>query len=275
MNTSARKNRFSLRGSLKLKITLAITAIVAILLLSSVISVLEFRRMNNSVSELVDQNISSIDVTSSLSFQCENYNLEILSLLGSSDSLSVKVPFFDTERFLEQVDSLRGSFTSVSAQQAADSLCYSFAAYMLTSLEMEDVAKSSFIRSRDWFFNRLEPRFATLMADIDRLNEINFAQLQNNSASFDENLYRSLAPELVAVGSCILLCFLLLYFLITLYIKPLYRMLEELDSFRRYNRPYQYDFDGDDVLKSLNEAISDVAQSNSDLKKRLKALKER
>ncbi|MCF0174364.1 MAG: hypothetical protein HUJ95_03390, partial [Bacteroidales bacterium] len=125
---------------------------------------------------------------------------------------------------------------------------------------------------RDWFFNRLEPRFEKLRADISRLNEINYETLQDNSLNFDDNLYRSIAPELVAVGAGILLALLLLYFIITLYINPLNRMLEELDYNRRYSRPYNYDVNGDDVLDSLNKGITDLTQSNAELKRKVKSL---
>lgn len=272
MNETVKKKKFSFRRSLKLKMTCAIMSIVAILLVSSIISVVELRRMNNYVTDLIEQNLNSIAVTSELSQQCEEYNLRILAAIGDADSLKTSVPYFDTERFLARCDSLHDSSTSQEVRQATDSLCYSFAAYMLTSLEMEDVAKSSFIRSRDWFFNRLEPRFERLKADIARLNEINYDILQNNSLTFDDNLYRSIAPELVAIGAGILLAILLLYFVIKLYINPLERMLEELEFYRRNARPYKYDFQGDDVLDALNKGIADIAQSNDSLKRRLKAL---
>ena len=56
------------RLSLKMKMTLSLSAIAVVLLLSSIISVLEYRRMSNYVSSLIAGNIQNIHVTQRLRF---------------------------------------------------------------------------------------------------------------------------------------------------------------------------------------------------------------
>ena len=54
------------RLSLKMKLTLALCAIAVVLLMSSIISVLEFRRMSNYVSDMMADNVHNIQVTQEL-----------------------------------------------------------------------------------------------------------------------------------------------------------------------------------------------------------------
>ena len=66
------------RLSLKMKLTLSLSAIAIVLLISCIISVLEFRRMSNYVSEMSAGNIPNIHLTQQLVDAVDTYNLQLL-----------------------------------------------------------------------------------------------------------------------------------------------------------------------------------------------------
>lgn len=144
---------------------------------------------------------------------------------------------------------------------------------MLTSLELEQVVQADFIDTRAWYFGRLQPRYNRLRSDIDALSSAIYEDLRSNSMDFDSGLYRSMIPGIVAVGVGLLLVIMLLVFLISYYVNPIYRMLSGLDSYRAYDKKYNVTFDGDDQLGRMNEGISDLASENQTLRKRIAALK--
>lgn len=270
-----RKLRNSLREahlSLRTKLLLSFSSIAVVLLISSIISMMEYSRMSNYVSELIADDIYSINATQKISTLLDGYNLQVLTAIG--DSSVTRLPDFDQERFVASCDSLKASFSEAQLLPLADSVLYSYQAYMLTSLELEDVIKSSFIDSRSWYFGRLQPTFNHLRADIDELNEGIYADLQANSATFERGFYRSIIPGAVAVGVGIVLVLLLLLFIIIYYVNPIYKMLEELENYRNYNRKYNYTFDGDDQLSSLNGHISELCDENRQMRRKLKEIKE-
>ena len=154
--------------SLKTKLYLSLSAIGIVLLISSIISIMEYRRMSNYVSELVADNIRSINIAQKLSDAGSKYHLAVLAEIG--DEKSAKLPPFDEEAFLRRCDSLRSSLSAAVISPLADSVEYSFSAYLLTSLEMQNVISSRFIDTRDWYFNRLQPRFNRLASDIDAIS---------------------------------------------------------------------------------------------------------
>ena len=92
--------------SMRVKLSLGLGAIAAILLLSSVISVLEYRRMSNYVSDLIAADINSINKAQQLSAACEEYNLRILATIGVKDTLYV-LPSFESIAFLTEYNALR------------------------------------------------------------------------------------------------------------------------------------------------------------------------
>jgi len=257
--------------SLKLKITLSLSAIAVTLLVSCIISVMEYRRMSTYVSSLISDNVKSINFGQSLVEAADKYNLEILTVIGD-DSLN-NLPDFDGELFMAQSDSLRESLSSNSLMPLADSVVYSYSAYMLTSLELPKVLLSDFIDSRTWYFDRLQPRYNKLRLDIDALNKVIYNDLEKNSSNFDKGFYRSIIPGIVAVMVGLLLILMLLFFMLAYYVNPIYRMLSGLDNYRSYNKKYNLSFDGDDQLSELNEGITEITAENMQLRKRLSSLR--
>ena len=265
-----KNNAASRRLSMKLKLTLSLSAIAVILLVSGIISYIEYTRMSSYVSDLIADNINSINVAQRLSEVSNTYNLEILSVIGDDSAI---IPDFNQEEFMEHCDSLKKNLTSVSLLPLADSVVYSYAAYMLTTLELEDVLLSDFIDSRTWYFDRLQPKYNRLRSDIDALSAGMYNDLKKNSKTFERGYYRSLTPGIVAVGVGLLLVVMLLFFLLAYYVNPIYKMLDSLRNYREYNKKYTYSFEGDDQLSDLNDGIAELASENQQLKKRVSSLR--
>ena len=259
--------RNSFRLSLKAKTVLALSAIAVVLIVSGIISIVEYRRMSNYVSDMIAEDINSINVAQKLATVTDNYNLQILAVIGD-DSLN-SLPDFDQQGFVFYCDSLRSSFSGKNVLPLTDSVLYSYSAYMLTSLELEQV-----IQSRTWYFERLQPSFNRLSGDIDRLSQAMYDDLQANSEDFDRGFYRSIIPGIVAVSVGIILVLLLMFFIISYYVNPLKKMLDGLDDYRTMGRRYGCTFDGDDELAELNEGITELTEENRQYRRRIKLLKE-
>ena len=265
--TKAAKKLKSRKRSMRSKLSLSLLCIAAILVISCVISILEYTRMSDYVSELVAEDITGIDVARRLGDAAARYNLDLLTVIG--DESSASLPDYDAAFFKESCEELRSSLASERINSLADSVMYSYSAYMLTSRELENVIMSDFIDTRSWYYERLQPRFERLKSDIDALSGSIHDDLKANSATFERGFYRSTIPGIVAVGVAILLVFLLLFFLLVYYVNPLYRMLDALNGYRSADKTYSVKFDGDDQLAELNEGISEVANENLQLRSRL------
>lgn len=253
--------------SMRMKLTLSLLSIAVCLLVSSVISILEYDKMSNYVSNLIAENVQSINMAQHLSEVSNSYNLQVLSSIG--DSTFTSLPEMDQKSFMSHCDSLRKSLTEMNMQPLADSVVYSYSAYMLTSLELNDVMLSDFIDTREWYFDRLQPRFKRLSRDIDNLAEVMYDDLKKNSETFQRGFYRSIIPGAVAVGVGLLLIFMLLFFVLVYYVNPVYKMLSGLDAYRSANKKYTCTFDGDDQLSELNEGITELIEENQQLRKRI------
>ena len=260
------------RLSLRMKITLSMSAIAIVLLMSSIISILEYRRMSNYVSGMIADDIRNIHVAQRLVDAVDTYNLQVLAVIGD-DNLST-LPDFDRTGFLNHCDSLRAGFGEGKVIPMADSVLYAYSAYMLASMELEDVLQSNFIDTRDWYFTRLQPLFGRLRDYLDRLGGEMYAELQQNSESFDSGFYRSIIPGTVAVGVGILLVFLLMFFILVYYVNPIYKMNRSLGDFLKFRHRYTYTFDASDQLGDLNANVMELTEENRTLRRRISALRD-
>ena len=254
------------------KVLYSLGSLAAILLLSGVISIIEYRRMSDYVSELIAANIKSINLAQKLSDITEEYNHQMLSVVVQND-ISL-MPEFDLDYFMAQSDSLKNSFTSQNALPMVDSVEVSFDAFMKTSLKFDEVFLADNVDTGEWFFGTLQPRYNKFRSEMNILNEAIYNDLLSNSADFDAGFYRSIIPGVVSVGAGLLLIMLLLFFTLVNYVRPIYRMTEGINAYRTSGRTYNFVFDGDDQLAEINSGVTEIIEENLELKTRIKALRE-
>ena len=257
--------------SMRMKLTLSLSAIAVALLSSSVISILEYSRMSHYVSDLMADNIKSVGVAQKLSEVSSQYNLGLLAVIG--DESVTALPDFHQEEFMAHCDSLRKSLVSDKMLPLTDSVIYAYTAYMLTSMELDEVLLSDFIDTRTWYFERLQPQYKRLNGYIEKLDDAIYAELKRNSETFQRGFYRSIIPGAVAVGVGLLLILMLLFFLLVYYVNPLYKMLDGLNNYRSFNKKYTYSFEGDDQLSELNDGITELVSENQQLRRRVTDLR--
>lgn len=263
----------SVKPSMRRKLTLSMVAIAAILLLSCVISVIEYGRMSNYESKIIADNINHIYDFAEISILVEDYNSRILAAIG--DESNNAQPMFDTDSIHVFIDSLKSNLRSPQLIAAADSMKLAYQDYMETSFEFSAVSDSPFVNTREWYFVTLQPKYKKLNDNFVSLDKAIFDEVKVNAEHFDEGFYRGITPALVAVGAGLLLILLLLYFIIVNYVNPIYRISDGIDNYRSISRPYNFTFDGDDQLKNISNGVADLIDENIELKRRIRALKDK
>lgn len=269
LNFRKRKEK---RPSMTKKLFFSLGSLAMILLLSSVISILEYRRMSDYVSDLIASNIKSINLSQKLADLTQEYNDQMLAVVVQND-ISM-MPDFNLDYFNAQSDSLRSSFTSSRMLPKVDSVVMSFDAFIKTSQKFDEVFLADTVNTGEWFFGSLQPRYIKLRQDLTSLNDVINEELMANSANFDAGFYRSIMPGIVAIGAGLILIILLFYFIMIYYVKPIYRMSDGIDSYWLSGRRHVYEFDGDDQLANINSGLTELIEENVELKKRVKNLRD-
>lgn len=259
------------KPSMRRRLILALGSIAAILLLSSIISIVEYMRMSSFVSENIATNINCLNQSQKLADMASEKNLQMLAAV-MRDDISL-IPDFDLERFSAQCDTLRHSLVSPRAIPATDSVMNSFETFIRASLEFETIFQSDTVDTRTWFFGELQPKYTRLRSDLVILNGVIHDELRSNSENFDASFYRGIMPGVVSVGAGLLLVFLLMYFITVLYVNPLYKISDGLDNYRATGRRYSNVFEGDDQIANINVGVTELTEENLELKRRISTLR--
>ena len=106
------------------------------------------------------------------------------------------------------------------------------------------------------------------------LTNIIYKDLKDNSETFQDGFYRSIMPGIVSVCVGLLLVVLLLFFIISYYVNPIYRIDSGVWNYLKFGKRYTCTVDGDDELVSINDGMSEIVEENMELKKRLSKLRE-
>lgn len=266
------RNKGESHPSMRVKLFFSLGSIAAILLVSGIISIIEYRRMSDYVSELISSNIKSINLSQRLADMSQEYNHQMLAVVLMND-ISL-MPDFDLKLFQQQADSLKNSVTSSNSLPVVDTVAKSFDAFMRTSLKFDEVFLADTVDTGEWFFGSLQPCYNKFRKDMDALNSAIHDELRANSADFDAGFYRSIIPGVVSVGAGLLLVMLLMFFIMSYYVNPICRMSDGVDNYRAMGKRHTYTFDGDDQLANINLGLTELVDENLELKRRVKALRE-
>ena len=267
------RRKREVKPSMRMKLLFSVGSLAAILVLSGVISIVEYRRMSDYVSELIAANIKSITLSQKLSDITEAYNHQMLAVVVQND-ITV-MPEFDLAHFNAQADSLKNSFTSHHALPMVDTVSVSFNSFIRTSMQFDEVFLADSVDTGEWFFGTLQPRYNKFRQDMGVLNDMIHSELMRNSEDFDDGFYRSIIPGVVSVGVGLVLILLFFFFTMVYYVNPIYKMSAGVNNYRLSGRKYCYEFDGDDQLANVNSGLEELIEENLELRRRIKALRER
>ena len=259
-----RRKRAKKPIGIRRRVLLGCIALCLILFTSSLISFFEFGTMNNYVTEVVADNIRSINYSRELLTAAESYNLKLMyEIDGSYEDLGN----VSDKELIEAFSDIRSSFKTKAENAAADSVVFAYAAYMQVAREAKNVWLSDPTVRRDWFFNRLQPVYNKLSDYIQRLTFTCQDTLIANSQNMQERFQRSIMPPLISLLMGLLLVLLFNYYLRYYLINPLLKVSKGIQNYRRFNKPYNVTLDTLDEIAELNENVKDIIDVNESYKK--------
>lgn len=259
------------RPGIKRKILYGCIVLCIILFFSSIISIFEYVKMNDYVSEVITDNIRSINSARNMLSAAEQYNINLMNgmvLENAADTLE-RYPVVNDDNFVSSFTDIGQKFLTPQERSYADSVRYAYAAYMQVVAEAEYIWQQDYTQRQQWFFNRLQPVYMKFRGYMSQLTQVCQDALVNNSQSLQDSFYRSLMPGFISVIFGIVLVLLFNYFINYSLINPLLKISRGIKGYRQAGRTYDIDIDSDDELKELNDNVKDIIDLNNSYKKQL------
>lgn len=254
---------------IKTKVLLGSTVIGLILLISCILSFVEFERWSKDVSSILEDNIACVNTSRELMNISEEYNTYLLEQIGEDDLYSEVPELSDNSVFIKNFDNLSDHFTMEQERNMADSVLYAFVAYMHVVNEVPDIWLEGYSQRRMWYSERLQGVYDKLRKYIQELTLISQNALAENYDSLNERFHRSVTPIIVSSGVGIILVILFNYFINIYFIIPIVKINKGLRVYKEFNKRYDVKFDyGRDQIQELNENIKEIIEENQNFKRR-------
>lgn len=258
-----RKVKLGLRS----KVLLGSAIIMAMLLLSVLISFLEFGRMSRVLSRLISNNILSVDLSRNLLNQYDRYNSDLFQLLNAERMTESPMTIL-SDNFSEDFDRLETVLATDTEKSMADSVRYAYSAYKQVVLETDELWLASKEVRTAWYFSKLQIVFDKYRNYLQKLSDSSQQALTDNYDNLQDSYYRSIMPGIVAMGAGVILVILFCYFLNIYIIVPILKMSRGLSDYRDMNKTYDVSFDnGGDQINEMNANIRELVAENKSFKK--------
>lgn len=255
------------RRTIKRKVRTGFAILGTILFFSSVIAIFEFVRINRASSGVINDNILSINAERSLIESSELYNMELLAILGEEtppENFSNAIH----ESFVSTLDKLPDNFTTEQENRYADSVRYAYATYMQVVMEAPEIWEQGVAARQEWYFGRVQQYYSYLRNYIVNLNSMSNAALQANSEMMESTFFRSMMPAVAALIVGLIVILLFNAYLNFYVINPLTKMGKGVKDFVRIGKDYNIEFDNDDEISDLNDALTDLIDEHKILKRK-------
>ncbi len=247
---------------------MASTILVFMLLLSGMIAFFEFGRMSSQVSQIISNNVTSVDISRNLLNLCDRYNSSLFQSLNE-DYLAGVPEILPADEFEENIALLRENVRSRAERNLVDTVRYAYSAYMQVAIDVEHIWLQPKDIRTDWYFQNLQKSYDDLRYYLQRLSTRSQRALAGNYDSLKDSYYRSIMPGVVAIGASIILVILFAFFLNSYILKPVLKMHKGIKDYRNFGRKYDVTFDyGGDQIQEMNSDIKDLLDDSNEMRRR-------
>ncbi|MDR0419936.1 MAG: MCP four helix bundle domain-containing protein [Prevotellaceae bacterium] len=246
--------------SIRKKIFLGCTVVAFILLLAGVAIVFEMQRIRSSVSVVVAENVRSMNAAHSMQGLFHSQNMILLDYVSTKNDSVLNVLNVYVSGYETAYAEAQNRISVKGEQQVLDSLNICYAEYVKIADNIIKFAKTDRKSYLQYYFNELYKSYDKVSELIDRLFLLNKKEVEGNSLLMNDNYYRMIMPAVIAISTCIVLIFMLNYFIYIYFISPMVKIVKGINAFNETRVPYNINVNTKDEISALDSEIKRLAE---------------
>lgn len=242
--------------SLKIKIVLSLSLLIAMLMVAGIMSIMDFEKIGNSVDTVLKNNYQSIELAKKMLDAVERKDSGILLwMLGNKDAGSETITYSDSiirqaivnmEKNITETDEPR----YVMAVMDEYEKYYSSAKKILEGSTTEE-SKLIYDTETDSLFHKTKEA-------INKLMVLNQDQMYRQAGIVKEQSRRAMMPAIVSIAAAILFAFLLYFFIRIYFIHPVRQLISSINEYYPEKGRLDAGIVSKDEFKILEEEINQL-----------------
>lgn len=240
---------------LKLRIFLGFLTLVILLMLAAIYSIIEFTKLSNSVTALLDNNYKTINATK---FMLEAVDMEesgvLLLMMGEFDRGRAKIKSGDS-LFHVYFNISKNNLTEENEEVHIENVSENYDAfYDLIRYPIVGTIKQG---NLSWYNEKFHPDYIGLRRSIEALMELNQHSMYNEAIVLKEKSKRAIMPGIVAALAGIVFTILFNFLINYYYLTPLNRIIKKIKT-HSPNTKFELDTQASYELKDLDRELKDL-----------------
>lgn len=243
-----------MRKKLKIKIFSSFMLLVFMLVIAGFMSIWELRKMNDSFSNVIDNNYQSIEHALKVTYALEREDSGILMLyLGSIDEGMTVLNSADSIIAISMIE-IKKNATEPGEEDVIENIEREYQAYFT----LLDSVASNKISTRELPYSSLHNQFIKTKTEVNHLMELNQSSMYSKARGMHNKLYQTMMPGIVSIVLAIVFALLLNFFISRYFVNPLHKLIAAIQSYKPPLANLNVDIKSEDEFKTLQLEINNL-----------------
>ncbi len=239
---------------LKVKIFSSFMLLVLMLLIAGFMSIWELRKMNDSFSDVIDNNYLSIEHALKVIDALEREDSGILMLfLGEVDEGTTVINAAH-QTIAPSIAEIKKNATEPGEEELIKNIEHEY----LTYCTLLDSVTSISVSSQQLPYKDLHNQFIETKKAVTSMMELNQNSMYSKANEMHKSLYQTMMPGIVSIISAIIFALLLNFFISHHFVNPLNKIIKATQSYKPPLAHIAVEIKSEDELKTLQIEINNL-----------------
>jgi methyl-accepting chemotaxis protein len=243
---------------LKWKIFYSFSLLIGLLIAAGTVSIIEFRLLSNTFSEVLDNNYKSIEASKEMLESLEREDSGILLVFLGEKSEGIQIIEEADRSFKIAFDKARKNITELNEDELIHSIDSAYANFnQQINHILQDQTEGNEL---SLYKSELNQEFKKLKKQVGLLLELNQTSLYATSGKLKDKATRAIMPGIVSIFAAILFSIVLIFFISRYFVNPLQELTKKIEAYKPGSQAIGANIDSSQEFSELENAVDNLIQ---------------
>ncbi|HUI32854.1 MAG TPA: MCP four helix bundle domain-containing protein [Dysgonamonadaceae bacterium] len=239
---------------MKVKIFSSFMLLVFMLLIAGLMSIWELRNMNNSFSDVIDNNYQSIEHALKVIYALEREDSGILMVYLGDGSKGLSVIHAADSTIQKSMIEIKKNATEKGEEGVIKNIESEYRTYSA----LLDSAILNKTGTNEMVYKTLHNQFIKTKTEVNFLMELNQTSMYSKATEMHNRLYQTMMPGIVSIILAIIFALLLNFFISRYFVTPLHKLIDATKNYKPPLTNLNVTINSEDELKTLKIEIDNL-----------------
>ncbi|HOP03611.1 MAG TPA: hypothetical protein PL017_05675 [Tenuifilaceae bacterium] len=246
-----------MKKSLKLKILSGFLLLVALLFVAGTESIIEFNKLSNSFTELIEDNYKTIEASRTMLEALEREDSGILLIMLGKTAKGQSIILSADSSFMAAFRTAKNNITESGEDIRIVRIEESYHTFKQKWQE-RFFLKSSAYDDIEFYSNDVHRTFLEVKHAVNELMSLNQNSMHSEAVILKDKSHRAIMPGIVAIVGALVFSLLLSFFISKYYISPINQIIQAIKTFHPRDKVLRTTIKSEDDLKQLEVEVNNL-----------------